>query len=330
MKIIYLKFLLLITEISSYIIPNIYNQWFCLDYISNIDKTKPFKSNIGFLPLVSWFHNNTSCSSTINICSHLGSRLDVGKIENGCLKCPYHGLKYNENMTFGKTMIYQDKLWWSYNNNKKPPSIPLYNNKNYKTINLKIDIDANIRDCIINTMDLNHPEFVHNNIFGFGSNKPVSNYKFYKYNKNKIGISFNYNIDNSLLLLKKELKNSNNFHIYEYPFHSWSRVSIKNKEQIFININFLPLEINKTRWFITIRYNYMNNNNLEKLIMELMGKTIVLQDKNQLENQAKHSIIKDKIIRKIKMNNEEHLDEINDMIGGYIYPDEIQLLQLYK
>ena len=100
MKIIYLKFLLLITEISSYIIPNIYNQWFCLDYISNIDKTKPFKSNIGYLPLISWFNNNTSCS-TINICSHLGSRLDVGKIENGCLKCPYHGLKYNENMTFG-------------------------------------------------------------------------------------------------------------------------------------------------------------------------------------------------------------------------------------
>jgi len=64
--------------------------------------------------------------------------------------------------------------------------------------------------------------------------------------------------------------------------------------------------------------------------MELMGKTIILQDKNQLENQAKYSIIKDKIIRKIKMNNEEHLDEINEMIAGYIYPDEIQLLQLYK
>jgi hypothetical protein len=30
------------------------------------------------------------------------------------------------------------------------------------------------------------------------------------------------------------------------------------------------------------------------------------------------------------MNNEEHLDEINEMIAGYIYPDEIQLLQLYK
>ena len=327
MKTTYL-ILLFISEISSYIMPNIYNNWFCLDYIHNIDKTKPFKSHIGYLPLVSWFNNNTSCS-TINICSHLGSRLDTGIIEKGCLKCSYHGLKYDENMTFGKTIIYQDKLWWSYNNNKKPPSIPLYNNKNYKTINLKIDIDANIRDCIINTMDLNHPEFVHNNIFGFGSNKPVSNYKFYKYNKNKIGISFNYNIDNSLLLLKKELKNSNNFHIYEYPFHTWSRVSIKNKQQIFININFLPLEINKTRWFITIRYNYMNNNNLEQLIMELMGKTIILQDKNQLENQAKYSIIKDKIIRKIKMNNEEHIDEINEMIGGYIYPDEIQLLDLY-
>ena len=51
-----------------------------------------------------------------------------------------------------------------------------------------------------------------------------------------------------------------------------------------------------------------------------------LQQLEWLQNE----IIKDKIIRKIKMNNEEHLDEINDMIGGYIYPDEIQLLQLYK
>ena len=39
--------------------------------------------------------------STINICKHLGSTLDKENIENGCLVCPYHGLKHSKTDSFG-------------------------------------------------------------------------------------------------------------------------------------------------------------------------------------------------------------------------------------
>jgi len=295
-------------------IPNIYNNWFCLDFIKNINIKKPNKYNIGDLPLVIWFKNESLPLSTINICSHHGSKLDSGKInKNGCLVCPYHGLNHNEKLTFGKTVIYQDKLWWSYENNNKPPSIPFYNNKNYKKTYITIDINANILDCIYNTFDVNHPEFIHNNILGFGNNNsPISNLKTYAY-KNKLGLFFNYNTNTNFKYLKDNLKKTKNFHIYEYPYTTWSCVSMNNKENLFVNINFLPLSKDKTRWFITLNHNYWKSD-LEMKLMEYAGRIIIEQDRNQLNNQAKDSYLKSQWINQVKLTNEEHLEDIRIII----------------
>jgi len=330
MLLIYLLLLLLINNSISFIIPNIFKEWFCIDFVNNIDKTKPYKYNIGDLSLVTWFKNNTPLT-TINICSHYGSTLDKGKINNnGCLICPYHGLEHNETLTFGKTIIFENKLWWSYYNSNNPPKIPFFNNNKYQTSEIKIDMNANIIDCIFNTMDVNHPKYVHNNIFGFGSNSPVTNLNTINFpNKKKIGISFNYNTNSNLLYLKKEIKNSNNFHIYEYPFNSWSRVSLPNNENLFVNVNFLPLKKNKTRWLITLKYNYWNNN-IEKNIMEIAAICILNQDKTQLNRQAEYSILKNSIIYQHKFENEEHLDELHKIINSNIYPDMVQVLELYE
>lgn len=297
-------------------VPNIYNNWFCLDFVKNIDKTKPQKYSIGDLPLVVWFKNDSLPLSTINICSHLGSTLDSGKInKNGCLVCPYHGLNHNEKLTFGKTMIHQGKLWWSYDNHKNPPSIPFYNNKNYKKTEMTIDINANIMDCIINTFDVNHPEFIHNNIMGFGnSNNPISNLKIYNYKSNdKLGLFFNYNANTNLKYLKNELKKTNNFNVYEYPFTTWSCVSMNNKENLFVYVNLLPLSKDTTRWFITLNHNYWKSN-MEMKLMEFAGRMIIEQDRNQLNKQAKDSKLKNIWINQIKFKNEEHLENIKNII----------------
>ena len=305
-----------INLISGFILPQIFNNWYCLEFVKNLDKSKPMKFNIGDLPLVVWFKNESKPLSTINICKHYGSTLDSGKInKNGCLVCSYHGLAYNEKMTVGKTVIYQDKLWWTYENKNKPPSIPFYNHKNYKTSEITIDMDANVLDCIYNTMDINHPEFVHNNFFGFGNNNnPISNLKLFKYpNNQKLGLSFNYNSNTNFKYVKEDLKKSNNFHIYEYPFTSWSRVSMNNKENSYININFLPLSKDKTRMFITLNHNYWKSD-AEMKLMELAGRVILNQDKNQLKYQAKDSKLKSLWINQIKMNNEEQLEYLRTIV----------------
>jgi len=240
-----------------------FNEWFAIDFVKNIDKSKPYAFNVGELPLVAWFSDCEHPLTTINICNHMGSRLDHGKIVNGDLLCPYHGLKHTYKQSFGKSIIFQDKLWWSYKPVKKPPAIPLYDNKEFETSFITIDIDANIIDCALNTMDVNHPAFVHNNAFGFGSYIPAQNLTMIKYpDKKKVGLSFTYTSESNLIHLKKDLKSSKNFHMYTYPYNVWSRVSLPENEHMYVNVDFLPLAPNKTRWLVTLLHNFWNKDDV--------------------------------------------------------------------
>ena len=312
---------------------SVFNTWHCIDFIKNIDTKKPYAYNIGELPLVSWF-NNGEPLSTINICGHLGSKLDHGKVTNkGCLICPYHGLEYNGNNTFGKTIIFQDKLWWCYKpKNKLPPAIPFYNNKKFETSLIKINIDTNIIDCAYNTMDINHPSYIHNNIFGFGSHIPPTNIKIVEYpkNKDKLGLSFNYKTNSILVHLKKELIQSDNFHIYEYPYTTWSRVSLPNNQHLFVNVNMLPLSPNKTQWLVTLKHNYLNKSPIEKKMMSFAAECILSQDKEQLSKQAPEIALKRAIIHSEKISNDKHINKMKTMFSKYIYPDHKIVLNLYN
>ena len=75
-------YLLILSFELSYSYINQFNHWHCIDFINNINKKKPYSFNIGELPLVSWFDNSENPYTTINICSHMGSKLDEGQIKN--------------------------------------------------------------------------------------------------------------------------------------------------------------------------------------------------------------------------------------------------------
>lgn len=329
-----LTVVLLLADIANAYMPTIpFNRWHCIEFEKNIDKTKPHSYNIGDLPLVLWFNEKGKPYSAVNICEHMGSKLDEGKIENGCLKCPYHGLKYDQDRRFGDTMVFQDKIWWSYEPvNENPPAVPLYDNKNFETSHIKIDIDASLKDCIINTMDINHPEFIHNNILGFGSNVPPTNVKTIQYNNQKdmkLGMSFNYKSKSQLSNIKKELKQSFNFHIYEFPYTSWSRVSLPTQEHLYVNVNMLPLSRNKTRWFVTLKHNYWKTN-VEKQFMKFAANCILYQDKQQLKRQAEDSILKSLVMNKSELKNEEHLVQMRKILDNYKYPSQEMIVMLYN
>lgn len=325
-------FLFFIIGVNAYVPTMPFNRWHCIDFEKNIDKSKPFSYNVGDLPLVSWFDEHGKPHSTVNICEHMGSKLDEGKIHKGCLQCPYHGLTYDEKKTFGDTLIYQDKLWWSYEPIKEnPPAIPFYNNNKFETSFIKVDVDASVRDCILNTMDVNHPEFIHNSVLGFGSNFPPTNIKTIQYPKKdmKIGLSFNYKSTSKLADLKKELHQSTNFHIYEFPYTSWSRVSLPTNEHLYVNVNMLPLSRNKTRWLVTLKHNYWKTN-VEKHFMKFAANCILFQDQQQMKRQANDSILKSLVINKTQLNNEEHLIPMNKILDNYKYPSNELVIMLYN
>jgi len=307
---------------------NFFNHWICIGIKENIDFSKPYKINVGDLPLVVWKDKNSErLTSAINICSHMGSKLDNGVItDKGCLKCQYHGLEMSHYDRFGETMEHEGKIFWSYNPiHKKPFCIPYFNNKDYETSYIEKDMHGSLTDSAFNTMDIRHPEYVHN--IGFGSKNPPLNIKQYKYN-DRVGLYFEYQSNKLMQALNDNIGSTQNYHMFVYPTFTWSRVSFNNKHLI-IAANLLPLEKDKTRWYVTIHHNY-NKNPMQKQFIKMLANTILSQDYLQMENQHEENKLKKEIIFKRMFKDEEVLLWLNDMFKNYKYPDINVCTELYK
>lgn len=206
---------------SSFILPQIVREWHPIAIEKNIDRSKPYVYNIGKLPMVLWY-NDSNPISTVNICKHLGAKLDNGIINNGCFQCPNHFTSYNNSDAIGTTVKSNGLLWWSFKSyTKNPPKIFKENEKMHQSY---IDINVNLINVIL--------EFIYSN------NKIKINHR-----KNKF-------------FFKEELFNAEHRFYYKYPYYL--KGSINNK--INYSINFLPLEENKTRLYINILNNNIDTN----------------------------------------------------------------------
>lgn len=323
-KYIFFIHLIANTIVIAYKLPQIFKGWHCINFVKNIDKKKPYPFRIGELPLITWYDDKYNKTyTTINVCSHMGSKLDNSKLNNGCLVCPAHGMQYTEEKAFGETMIYQDKLWWSYEpTNSKPPATPFYNNKKYSTTNICMDVDANIIDCVLNTMDVNRPQLYNINI----PPKKIKRFKFQCADNNKLGISFKQKVEVSTNNPKSSNKYNKYYNMFSFPYNTWMRTTLANKQQSIMNIDFVPIGIDKTRWFITIKNNCENNNILTKPFIYYYAN----QYKDLLQNQALHSELKNLVIRQDVLANENHIDDIYNMFEKYRYPDNSEVCNLYK
>jgi nitrite reductase/ring-hydroxylating ferredoxin subunit len=333
-----IKLLLLFNLIScnafafAFTLPSIFKEWYCVGFEKNIDRTKPYRFNIGELPMVTWFDNKNNTCSTINICKHMGATLSNGEIsKNGNLICPHHKIQYNYNDKFGVTTIYQNKLWWSYDPSEiLPPKIPLYN-KNYETIYMEFDINSHVTDCLINFMDVNN----YYNPIGHNLNLQPSNVNNYRFNFNNVGILFDYNMVTNL---NKNIKLSENFIYYNYPSNVWFRSSVsywgKNRleyDNIFLNINLLPLTTNKTKWYITVTFNNLDKSSIKKdIIQESISKMLTKQFE-LLSNQSNNILLKQYMMtHRKKIINDNINQDFEYLLKRYKYPDIQLVLNLYN
>ena len=312
-----------------------FRHWTCLGIRKHIDFSKPYPIHIGELPLVLWKNHNTGkILSTLNICKHMGSKLDNGVItDTGCLKCKYHGLEFSEADCFGEITEHEGKIFWAYDpKDKTPYKTPFYHNPNYIKSYLEVDIEASLTDSAFNTIDIRHPEYVHS--IGFGSNIPASNIKQYLYKDtasgmaNRVGLYFEYQSNRWMRTLNDNTQSTQNFHMFVYPTFTWSRVSFENKHLI-ISVNFLPLDNKKTRWFVTICHNYFQSN-LQRNFIKMLATTIVGQDYIQMQNQYKENALKKAVMFDYTFKDEEAILWLNDIFKNYQIPDVDVCTELYK
>lgn len=316
------------------LISNMFRHWTCLGIQNTMDFSRPFSINVGDLPLVLWKNHNTGkIQSTVNICKHMGSRLDNGIItDTGCLKCKYHGLEFSGKDNFGEIAEHEGKIFWAYEPIEKiPHKIPFFNNKDYIHSFLQIDMEGSLVDSALNSVDLRHPEFVHN--LGFGNSIPPTDIHQYLYkdltgSPTRVGLAFKYESNKLMRKFNDNTKSTQNFHMFVYPTYTWSRVSFDNKHLI-VAVNMLPLEKKKTRWFVTLCHNYYQSN-IQKNFMKMLASTILSQDYVQMQYQAPENVLKKSIMFEHVFNDEEVILWLYKIFENYKYPDIEICADLYK
>lgn len=213
----FILYLFSLSYSNAFILPQFVREWHPIGIESNIDKSKPYVYNIGKLPMILWYNNNNTPISTINICKHLGARMDKGIINNGCLLCVNHLTSYNETDAIGRIVSKNGLLWWSYKSYIKSPTSIF--KKDAKIHQNYIDVDVNLINVIL--------ELIYSN------------------NKTKIKHK------NNKFFFTEQLFNAEHRFYYKYPYYLKGSINKK----INYSLNFLPLEENKTRIFINIQNN---------------------------------------------------------------------------
>jgi len=308
-----------------------FNRWHCVGIYDEMDFSQPIKFNVGDLPLVLWKNNpkmETPFTTTLNICKHMGSQLDKGYVSTkGCLVCPYHGMEYSptkEKDIWGKTVVHQGKVFWSLNPiTKSPLSTPFFDNPQFHRTFIEVTMPCSLTDSAYNTMDLQHPAFVHNNIMGFGSFIPPQNVKMHNYSQGeKVGLSFEYT--STSIATSSEL--TQNFHMYHFPSFTWSRVTSNKNKHLFISVHFLPISPKETKWFVTVVHNFIHPS-----IMQMMARTILAQDYLQMKQQAPESVLKSEILFRHSLEHEEPIRWLKSRFDvQYKYPDMNVCLEIIK
>ncbi len=135
-----LKIILLLNAMISCasfsVAPKHFNHWHCINLEKNIDKTEPYKYNIGDLSLITTFNDSGSLKTVLN------TRSNITKLE------------------VGKTIIHDNKLWWGFDPKyKRPPTAPYINNRRYATQTLMFDIPVSVSDFVDIGMSMNYANY---------------------------------------------------------------------------------------------------------------------------------------------------------------------------
>ena len=131
--------------------------------------------------------------------------------------------------------------------------------------------------------------------------------------------------------MNKDTLITKNFHMYIYPSFSWSKVTFnKNNKNndLIIGVDLLPLNNDKTRWYITICHNYYKSE-FEKNLMKFLAFTILSQDFMQMKNQYKNNNLKNSILFEHIFKDEEVILELHKIFDNYKYPDIEECVKLY-
>lgn len=151
-------------------------------------RTQPIQRNVEGHSIVLFRDDNGKPLALIDKCLHRGMLLSDGHVENGCIRCPYHGWEYDgqgqvvkvpalgdshNGSSVHTTRAYpvceQDGHVWIWLGEKqpscKPFHFPHYGDKGWNTFFMYTRFHAPVEACLENFLDVPHTIFVHPGLF---------------------------------------------------------------------------------------------------------------------------------------------------------------------
>lgn len=177
--------------------PVLLNDWHVVAYAPAIPEGKPVAVRLLGEDIVLWRVGET-IHAWRDLCLHRGARLSLGKVENQCLVCPYHGWTYDQtgqcirfpahpqqkppttaHATVYKVIQRYDWVWVSAGNPEhEPPAFPQWNDASFHKVHCgPYTMLASGPRAIENFLDVTHFPFVHQGLLGDPAHPEVSDYQ---------------------------------------------------------------------------------------------------------------------------------------------------------
>lgn len=268
------------------------DNWHCLGFEKDFDWDSVNAVKVGDIDLVVWRNKGRVCVRP-NVCKHLGSGLTDASVSiDGCVVCPYHGVRHGAADALGVAKCFQGKVYWTPNTmiNSMPPCMPDYNTSGFAHQQITIDMHAPMMDCAMNLMDIQHPAHLHQGLMGFGTDENPSNVGVFTFDS-AVALQFKYKSRPRLREFADKDMYTNNIHMFFYPGFGWSSVSFAKTRCMHVSVDMLPISPHKTRWFVTISHNYLTNS-VEQKGVEMAARVILAQDQQQFARQSKSEVMR--------------------------------------
>jgi phenylpropionate dioxygenase-like ring-hydroxylating dioxygenase large terminal subunit len=233
-------------------------------------------------------------------CLHRCGRLSAGTVNNGNLKCPYHGWVYDkqgkviEIPSLGgkvsnqlQAIKYHTREQDGYiyvclsnkPNNSYPFKMSYYKKPGWKNVRLKNLFDNNLSNCVENFIDIPHTAFVHNGIFRASRNELIEAnitrehgnvLVQYANEKQNLG-SFNWFLNPN----RKPIIHTDQFFM---PNVTQVNYSLESKWEYVITSQSIPVSQYKTLVYTDISYQFGKLTPFIALLVKRQAKKVIDQD----------------------------------------------------
>lgn len=246
------------------------NQWYAIAPSKIVKRGKITAVKRLNLDLALFRDNSNHLGCVVDQCSHRGAALSKGKMKEGHLQCPFHGLEFD---TSGKCKVVpshglaskedlhrynvksysvtekHDIIYLWYGDGEPIGEVPFFEdqlNEKFRYSEITDHWNAHYSRCIENQLDVVHLPFVHYNTIGKGNKTVVHGPKLI-INGNTIQTSANNEVDNGQLPRKgEECEIGSTYLLFTLPNIWMNHIS----EEIKVVIYFAPVDEENTILYI--------------------------------------------------------------------------------